>query len=182
MITLIEKYNNQVIPHFNKKFDYDNALAVPKIQKVVINAGIGKEIIANPKFLDQAISEIAKITGQLPKIAKSKRAISGFKLRAGMPIGLVVTLRRKKMYHFLDKLINVVFPRIRDFRGVNKSALDDYGNLNIGIIEQTVFPEIKPEDITKTFGFQINIVTSGKNQKEAKALFEQLGIIFKKSK
>ena len=173
-------YKEKVIPYFKKEFGIKNDLAVPKIEKIVINAGIGSQITDNPKFLETAIADLTKITGQLPKITRSKKAISGFKLKEGAPTGLVVTLRRKKMNDFFEKLINVVFPRIRDFRGVKKTALDNFGNLNIGISEHTVFPEIKPDQIEKSFSLQVNIVTNAKAKKQAEALFKQLGIIFEK--
>ncbi len=176
----LNTYKEKVIPYFKKEFGIKNDLAVPVIEKIIVNAGIGKEVTNDPKFLETALSDLAKITGQLPKVSKSKKAISGFKLREGAPTGLVVTLRRKKMDDFFTKLVNVVFPRIRDFRGVKNTALDDFGNLNIGISEHTVFLEIKPDQVTKPFSFQVNIVTNTKDKKQAKALFEQLGIIFEK--
>ena len=171
-------YKEKVIPYFKKEFAVKNDLAVPIIEKIIINAGIGSKIIDNPQFLEKAKADLTKITGQAPKITKSKQAISGFKLKKGAPTGLVVTLRRKKMVDFFIKLVNIIFPRIRDFRGVKKTALDNFGNLNIGISEHTVFPEIRPDQVEKPFSLQINIVTNAKNKKQAKVLFKQLGIIF----
>jgi large subunit ribosomal protein L5 len=177
---LSEIYNKKVIDYFKENFGYKNILAIPKIEKVVVNTGIGREQSMNPKFIETAAIDIAKITGQKPKITRSSKAISGFKLRKGIPVGLVVTMRGKKMDDFLTRLINIVLPRIRDFRGLKVKALDNYGNLNIGISEHTVFPEVKAEQVVKPFGLQINIVSSAKNRKEALELFTQIGFIFEK--
>jgi large subunit ribosomal protein L5 len=175
-----EIYNKKIRDYFKENFGYKNILSIPHITKIVVNTGIGKELSVNPKFLETAISEIAEITGQKPKITKSTKAISGFKLRKGMATGLVVTMRGKKMYDFLNRLINITLPRIRDFRGIKSSSLDKSGNLNIGISEHIVFPEIKADQVVKPFGLQINIVANSDNRKEAKKLFEQLGFIFEK--
>jgi len=171
-------YQKKVIPYFRKKLGFRNNLAIPKIEKIVINAGIGKKLIENRNFLEIAAVDLAKISGQKPKIIKSKRAISGFKLKKGAEVGLMVTLRGKRMNDFLIKLINIVFPRIRDFKGIKETALDQSGNLNIGIAEQIVFPEIKQDQLVKAHSFQINIVTNAKDKNQAKKLFQQLGFIF----
>lgn len=177
-----EIYNKKIRDYFRNNFGYKNTLSIPKVVKIVVNSGIGREQSSNPKFIETAQIDIADITGQKPKITKSTKAISGFKLRKGMPVGLVVTLRGKRMYDFLNRLINIILPRIRDFRGIKNKALDKYGNLNIGISEHIVFPEIKSDKVVKPFGLQINIVSNAKNRKEALKLFEQLGFIFEKNK
>ena len=178
MANLRQIYQKNIIPKLKDELKLKNQLAVPQVEKIIINSGIGKEATSDPKFLEIATADLAKICGQKPKIIKAMKAISGFKLKIGAPVGLVVTLRKKRMYDFLDKLINIVFPRIRDFRGVKKSALDKFGNLNLGLSEHIAFPEIKPEQVLKPFGMQINIVTKAKNRREALALFKALGIIF----
>jgi len=178
MDKLQTKFQKEIIPDFKKNFGYKNNLAVPKVTKVIVNVGIGRMMSEDSKSLEPIILDLSHITGQKPKVAKSTKAISGFKLRKGMPVGLVVTLRGKRMYNFMDKIINIVLPRIRDFRGVKPSALDQGFNLNLGIREQIVFPEIKPDQVVKTFGLQINFVTNAKNREEAESLFRQLGIIF----
>lgn len=180
MTNIRDIYSKKVIPYFKKEFGYKNNLAIPKIEKIVVNTGIGSQVAADPKFLEKAKSDLAKICGQVPKISKSKKAISGFKLRKGDPSGLVVTLRKKKMDDFFTKLINIILPRIRDFRGVKKTALDDFGNLNIGILEHTAFPEIKSDQVVKPFSLQVNIITNTKDRKEAGELFKLLGVIFER--
>jgi len=178
MKNIQEIYQNKIISHFKKDLGYTNDLEVPRIEKIIVNTGVGKKVIEDPKFLEIAISDLSQICGQKPKVVKSKKAISGFKLKKGAPTGLVVTLRRKRMFDFLEKLINIVLPRIRDFRGLKKGAVDNFGNLNIGISDMTVFPEIKPDQVIKSFSLQINIVTTAKNSKNAKELLKSYGFIF----
>jgi len=173
-----EIYQKKIIPYFKKKYHYQNKMAIPAIYKIIVNVGVGKNVSADPKFLEIALKEISQITGQKPKITKSSRAISGFNLKIGAPVGLVVTLRKKRMEEFLEKLINIVLPRIRDFRGLKLKAIDKSGNLNIGIVEHTVFPEVKQDQVVKPVSLQINIVSSVANVNEAKDLYEQYGFIF----
>ena len=179
---LTEIYNQKLIDYFRKNFGYQNILAIPKIEKIIVNVGIGREQLLNPNFVESASAEIAKITGQKPLVIYSRKAISGFKLKKGMPVGLKVTLRGKRMVDFLDRLTNIVLPRIRDFRGIKEKCLDEYGNLNIGIAEHLVFPEVKSDQVVKPFGLQINIVSSANDRKIAKELFKQYGFIFEKVK
>ncbi|MGL5977489.1 MAG: 50S ribosomal protein L5 [Erysipelotrichaceae bacterium] len=179
MNRLNEKYTTVVVPSLMKKFNYSSIMEVPKIDKVVINMGIG-EAIANPKILDEAIVELTQIAGQKPVITKARKSIANFKLREGMPIGCKVTLRSEKMYEFLDKLMNISLPRVRDFRGVSKTAFDGRGNYTLGIKEQIIFPEINFDKVNKVRGMDIVIVTTAKTNEEGKALLEELGMPFAK--
>lgn len=179
MNRLQEKYSKTVIPALVKQFDYTSVMQCPKLEKVVINLGVG-EAISNPKVLDEAVVELQAITGQKAVITKAKKSIANFKLRDGMPIGCKVTLRGEKMYEFLDKLFNISLPRVRDFRGVSKTAFDGRGNYTLGVKEQLIFPEINFDKVNKVRGMDIVIVTSAKTNEEAKALLGELGMPFAK--
>lgn len=179
MNRLNKRYTEEVVPNMMKKFNYKSVMEVPAVEKVVINMGIG-EAIANPKLLDEAVAELAQITGQQPVITRAKKSIANFKLREGMPIGCKVTLRKEKMYDFLDKLMNISLPRVRDFRGVSATSFDGRGNYTLGVKEQLIFPEINYDKVNKVRGMDVVIVTSAKTNEEAKALLEELGMPFKK--
>jgi large subunit ribosomal protein L5 len=174
MIRLKEKYHKETVPEMRKKFNYKNVMQVPKLEKVVINMGLG-EALQNPKALDSAIGDLAAITGQKPVVTKSKKAIAAFKLREGMKIGCKVTLRGEKMYVFLDKLFNIVLPRIRDFRGLNNKSFDGRGNYSFGLKEQTIFPEIELDKIDKVRGMDIIIVTTAKSDEESLHFLRTMG-------
>lgn len=178
MSRLKDKYNNEVVPALIKEFGYTSAMAVPKIEKVVLNMGIG-EAIFNIKVLDKAAEELSLIAGQKAVIRKAKKSIAGFKLREGMPIGCSVTLRRDRMYDFLDKLFNVTLPRVRDFRGLPNKSFDGRANCSIGIKEHIIFPEIEYDKIDKVKGLNITIVTSGKTDQEGMFLLRALGMPFR---
>ncbi len=175
---LKEKYQTEVIPALIQEFSYQNPVQAPHIEKIVINAGIG-EAVQNVKILDGVVEELKQICGQQPLIRKSKKAIATFKLRAGMPIGCKVTLRGDRMYEFLDRLISIALPRIRDFRGINGNAFDGQGNYTLGLKEQIIFPEIKYEAVTFVHGFDITIVTSANTDNEGKALLRLMGMPFR---
>ncbi len=176
---LVEKYRNEITPNLMKKFNYDSVMQVPKIEKVIINMGVG-EAVANPKVLDNAVEDLTLISGQKPVVTRAKKSIAGFRLREGMPIGAKVTLRGDRMYHFLDKLFNVALPRVRDFRGVSANAFDGRGNYTLGIKEQLIFPEIEYDKVDKVRGMDIIIVTTAKTDEEARELLEQMGMPFRK--
>ncbi len=178
MVRLKELYNNEIVPQLTKDFSYKNIMQVPKLEKIVVNMGLG-EAIQNVKILDSAVEELAMITGQKTVITKAKKSIASFKLRQGMPIGCMVTLRREKMYEFLDRLINVSLPRVRDFKGISGKGFDGRGNYSLGIKEQLIFPEINYDKIDKIKGLNITIVTSAKSDEEGKALLKQLGMPFR---
>ena len=177
MLKLEEKYKKEMIPKLKEEFDYKNDLAVPSLEKVIINIGLGRAT-TNPKIFDQVIEDLKSITGQTPVKTYASKSISSFKIRKGMPVGLMVTLRDKRMYDFLERLINIALPRVRDFRGVKLSAFDKKGNYSLGIKEHIVFPEIDYEKVTEVYGLEINIVTTSKISKEAKKLLELLGFPF----
>lgn len=179
MNRLQEKYTTVVVPNMMKKFEYKSVMQVPVIDKIVINMGCG-DAIANPKTLDEAVAELTQITGQKPVVTKAKKSIANFKLREGMPIGCKVTLRKEVMYDFLDKLVGISLPRVRDFRGVSKTAFDGRGNYTLGIKEQIIFPEINFDKVNKVRGMDIVIVTTANTNEEAKALLEELGMPFQK--
>ena len=179
MNRLNKRYTEEVVPSLMKKFNYKSVMEVPAVEKIVINMGIG-EAIANPKLLDEAVAELAQITGQQPVITRAIKSIANFKLREGMPIGCKVTLRKEKMYDFLDKLMNISLPRVRDFRGVSATSFDGRGNYTLGVKEQLIFPEINYDKVNKVRGMDVVIVTSAKTNEEAKALLEELGMPFKK--
>lgn len=179
MNRLQEKYTNDVVPQLMKDFGYTSIMEVPKIEKVVINVGVG-DAIQNSKLLDEAVEEMAAITGQKPVITKAKKSIANFKLREGMPIGAKTTLRSEKMYEFLDKLFNISLPRVRDFRGVSDTSFDGRGNYTLGVKEQIIFPEIDFDKVNRTRGMDVVIVTTAKTNEEAKALLAGLGMPFEK--
>ncbi len=178
MARLKEQYQEKVIPALMKEFNYRNIMEVPKLEKVVINMGLG-EAIQNAKVLDSAQSELGAITGQKPVVTKAKKSIANFKLRAGMPIGCKVTLRRNRMYEFFDRLVNVALPRIRDFKGVSGKCFDGRGNYALGIREQIIFPEIDYDKIDKIKGMNIVIATTAKSDEEGKALLKMMGMPFR---
>jgi large subunit ribosomal protein L5 len=176
---LKDKYRQQVAPALKERFGYSNVQQIPKLEKVVINMSVG-EAIANSKALDAAVADLQTISGQKPVITKAKKSIAAFKLREGMNIGAKVTLRGERMYVFLDKLFNIVLPRIRDFRGLSRKSFDGRGNYNLGLREQLVFPEINFDKVDKARGMDIVIVTSAKNDEEATAFLEAMGLPLQK--
>lgn len=175
---LKDTYRRQVVPALMKEFGYPNPMQVPRLERIVLNVGMG-EAIQNVKLLESAVSELALISGQQPVVTKAKKAIAGFKLRQGMPIGAKVTLRGDRMYEFLDRLVSLALPRIRDFRGVSPKAFDGRGNYTLGLKEQLIFLEIKYDNVTAIHGMDITIVTTGKTNDEGKALLKHLGIPFR---
>ena len=175
---LHEKYKAEVVPALQKEFEYKNVMAVPRIVKVVVNMGLG-ETIQNPKGLENAVGDLTKIAGQKPVVTKAKKSIATFKLRQGMNIGTMVTLRGRRMYEFLDRFMTLALPRIRDFRGVSPKSFDGRGNYSIGIKEQLIFPEIEYDKIDKVRGMDITIVTTAKTDEEARALLKKLGMPFR---
>jgi len=174
------KYYERVVPAMLKEFSYNNSMQVPRLDRVVLNVGMGAAV-QNVKLLEGAILELKQITGQKPVMTRAKKAIAGFKLRQGMPIGAKVTLRGNRMHEFLDRLMNVALPRIRDFRGVSSKAFDGNGNYTLGLKEQLTFPEIKYDDVTSIHGMDITIVTTAKRNDEAKSLLSHLGMPFRTS-
>ena len=176
---LKEYYVDTVAPALMKKFNYKSVMEIPKLDKVVINVGAG-EAISNSKVIDAIMNDLMQITGQKPIICRAKKSVANFKLREGMPIGVKVTLRRENMYEFVDKLFNVAFPRVRDFRGINPNSFDGKGNYSTGIKEQLIFPEIEYDKIDKVRGMDINFITTAKTDEEAKELLEMLGAPFAK--
>jgi len=177
VVRLKDKYLTEVVPAMQQKFNYTNVMEIPKLVKVVVNIGMG-EATQNPKAMDGAVSDLTMITGQKPIITKAKKSVAAFKLRAGMPIGVKVTLRSTRMYEFTDKLFNVALPRVRDFRGVSGKAFDGRGNYTLGIKEQLMFPEIEYDKIDKLRGMDIVFVTTAKSDEEAKALLTLMGMPF----
>ncbi len=175
---LKEKYRNEVIPNMIKEFSYRNLMQVPRLDRVVLNVGMGAAV-QNAKLLESAVVELSLISGQKPVVTQAKKAIAGFKLRQGMAIGAKVTLRGNHMYEFLDRLMNIGLPRIRDFRGVSPKAFDGRGNYTLGLKEQLTFPEIKYDDVASIHGMDITIVTSANRNDEAKALLAHLGMPFR---
>ncbi|MDD4776288.1 MAG: 50S ribosomal protein L5 [Syntrophomonas sp.] len=178
MVRLYEQYKHEIVPKLMEKFQYKNIMQVPKIDRVILNIGCG-EAVQNPKALDGAVSDLTIISGQKPVITKAKKSIAGFKLREGMAIGCKVTLRGERMYDFLDRLINLSLPRVRDFRGVSPQAFDGRGNYSLGIKEQTIFPEIEYDKIDKVRGMEVVIVTTAKNDEEARELLRSMGMPFR---
>lgn len=176
---LKDRFSNEVTPALMQKFNYTSVMQVPRIEKVVINMGVG-EAVSNSKILDVAVEELQTISGQKPVVTKAKKSIAGFKLREGMPIGVKVTLRGERMYHFLDKLFNVALPRVRDFRGISSKAFDGRGNYTLGLREQLIFPEIEYDKVDKTRGMDVVIVTTAKSDEESRELLTQLGMPFVK--
>ena len=178
MEILKEQYEKEIVPALMKKFNYKSVMEVPKLDKIVINIGLG-DVKENPKDLENAIKHLEQITGQKPITTKSKKAIAAFKLRAGVPIGCKVTLRQGKMYDFANKLFNVALPRVRDFRGIPADSFDGRGNYSMGIKEQLIFPEIEYEKVDRVRGMDIIFVTTAKTDEEAKELLKLLGMPFK---
>lgn len=179
MNRLKEKYLKEIVPSLMNKFNYKSVMQVPKLEKIVINMGVG-DAVQNPKALDSAVEELTLISGQKPVVTRAKKSIAGFRLREGMPIGCKVTLRGDRMYDFLDKLVSVSLPRVRDFRGVSKNAFDGRGNYTLGIKEQLIFPEIDYDKVNKVRGMDIVIVTTANTDEESRELLAQLGMPFKK--
>ena len=178
MTRLKDYYSKTVVPALVKEFNYKNPMQVPKMEKIVINMGLG-EAISNVKIIDSAVQEMVMITGQKPIINKAKKSIATFKLRQGMPIGCSVTLRKNNMYEFFDRLVNAALPKVRDFRGISPNAFDGRGNFSIGLQEQTIFPEIEYDKVEKVKGMNITIVTTAKTDNEARLLLKLMGVPFK---
>jgi len=176
---LKERYRQQVIAALQKEFDYKNPMQVPSVNKVVVNIGLG-EVIQNAKAMEAAVADLAAITGQRPVITRAKRSVAAFKLREGMQIGCMVTLRGDRMFYFLDKLINVALPRLRDFQGVSPEAFDGRGNYTLGLREQLVFPEIDYDKVDKLRGMEVSIVTTARTDQEGRRLLALMGMPFKK--
>lgn len=176
--TYEEKYFSECVPFLMKEFGYKNMLQIPKLKMIVVNTSL-KEATQDAKVLDAAVADIAAITGQKPVITRAKKSISNFKLRAGQAIGARVTLRRRHMYEFLNKLVNLALPRVRDFKGVDAKSFDHRGNYTLGLTEQIIFPEINPDKVSKVFGMNITFVTSAKTDKEGKALLKFMGMPFR---
>lgn len=176
---LANNYKNQIVPSLRKKFGYKSIMQVPKLHKIVVNMGVG-DAVADPKVLEEAVRDLEAITGQKPSIRKAKKAISNFKLREGMNIGAMVTLRKERMYEFLDRLVNIALPRVRDFRGLSDKSFDGRGNYSIGVKEQIIFPEINVDKVTKVLGMDITFVTTAKTDNEAYELLQSFGVPFRK--
>lgn len=179
MSRLKEKYDNIVKPELMKEFNYSSIMEVPRLEKIVVNVGAG-DAVSNSKVLDDIVEELRTLTGQQPVVTKAKNSISNFKLREGMPIGAKVTLRGEKMFYFLDKLVSIALPRVRDFRGVSANSFDGRGNYTLGVREQIIFPEINLDKIKKVRGMDIVIVTTAETDQECFALLKHLGMPFKK--
>ena len=179
MNRLKERYNSEIKNELMSTFSYSSIMQVPQIEKIVVNIGVG-DAVSNSKLLEESVAELELITGQKPIVTKAKNSIAGFKLREGVPIGCKVTLRGEKMYNFLDKLISISLPRVRDFRGVSADSFDGRGNYTLGIKEQLIFPEINFDKVNKTRGMDISIVTSARTDEEARELLKLLGMPFKK--
>ena len=177
MDRLQEKYVNEVVPALTEKFGYKNVMQLPKVEKIIINMGVG-EAVGNPKALDAAVADLALITGQKPILTRAKKSLAAWKLRQGMPIGCKVTLRGVRMYQFLDKFMNVALPRVRDFRGISSKSFDGRGNYAIGLKEQLIFPEVEYDKIDKLRGMNIVIVTTAKTDEEARELLKLMGMPF----
>ncbi|MBA2735669.1 MAG: 50S ribosomal protein L5 [Pyrinomonadaceae bacterium] len=178
MARLKDKYKKEIAPAIAKEFGIENPMAIPRIEKVVVNMGMG-EAIANAKVLDTAVEELKAVTGQKPVVTKAKKSIAAFKLRQGMNIGAMVTLRGDRMYEFLDRLISVALPRVRDFRGISAKAFDGRGNYTLGVREQLIFPEIDFNKVDKTRGMNISIVTTAKTDEQARSLLKAMGMPFR---
>ena len=177
MARLKQKYHDEVIPAMMREFSYKNTMQVPRLEKITVNVGLG-EATQNIKALDTAVAEITAITGQKPVITRAKKAIANFKLRQGVPIGCMVTLRRDRMYEFLDRLIHVALPRVRDFKGISDRSFDGRGNYSVGLREQIIFPEIQADKVEKTRGMTVSIITTAKTDQEGRRLLRLLGMPF----
>ena len=180
MARLQEAYRNEVIPQLMTEFQYSNVMQVPKVTKIVVNIGLG-EAVQNARAIDAAVGDLTAIVGQKPVVTRAKKSIAAFKLRAGMPIGAMVTLRGPRMYEFLDRLVSASMPRIRDFRGVSPNSFDGRGNYTLGLRDQIMFPEIDYDKIDKTRGLEISIVTTARNDEEGRRLLTLLGMPFAKT-
>lgn len=180
MSRLQEKYKNEIVSTLLKEFAYKSVMQVPHLDKITVNVGVG-EAVANPKALEAVVMEITKVTGQKPVITKAKKSIAAFKLRTGMEIGAMTTLRGAHMWHFLDRLISVALPRVRDFRGLPRRGFDGHGNYSLGVREQIIFPEISFDDIDKIRGMNITMTTSAKNDEEALRMLELVGVPFRRN-
>jgi large subunit ribosomal protein L5 len=179
MSVLAQEYKEEILPQLMEKFDYNNVMEAPKLEKIIVNVGLG-DAKEDTKLLDTVVDEIARITGQSPTVTRAKKSIANFKIREGMPVGVKVSLRGEQMFEFLYKLINVTMPRIRDFRGVSPKSFDGRGNYSLGISEHTVFPEINIDDVDNVHGLEITIVTSAETDEEAFELLSIMGMPFKK--
>ncbi|HZK23521.1 MAG TPA: 50S ribosomal protein L5 [Atopostipes sp.] len=179
MNRLKEKYNNEIVNTLMDKFEYESVMEVPKIDKIVLNMGVG-DAVSNTRNLENAVNELTLISGQKPIVTKAKKSVASFRLREGMAIGAKVTLRGERMYDFLDKLVSVSLPRVRDFRGVSKNSFDGRGNYTLGVKEQLIFPEISYDDVSKVRGLDIVIVTTAETDEEGRALLSELGMPFQK--
>ena len=175
---LAERYKSEVVPKLMKRFGYKNQMQVPRLTKIVVNVGLG-EATANPKLIESTLQEVAAISGQKPMVTRARKSIANFKLRKDMPIGVMVTLRRERMWEFLDRLVSIALPRVRDFRGVSSRAFDGAGNYTLGLKEQVVFPEVNFDKVDKAKGMNITVVTSAETNEEAKELLAQLGMPFR---
>ncbi len=175
---LLERYKNDVLPALAKDLGRDNRMSLPRLEKVVVNMGVGAAI-GEKKYLEEAVEAMTQIAGQKPVVTRGRQSIAGFRLREGMPIGCMVTLRRERMYEFLDRLISLALPRVRDFRGLNPNGFDGHGNYSLGLSEQLVFPELNPDKFTRPQGMNITIVTSAENDGEARELLRRLGMPFR---
>lgn len=180
MSRLYDQYKNQVSPELMKQFSYKTVMQVPRIEKLVLNMGLG-EATQNPKAIDAAVADLELITGQKPVVTRAKKSIAQFRVREGMPIGAKVTLRGERMYHFLDKLMNVSLPRVRDFRGVSPKAFDGRGNYTLGLREQLIFPEVEYDKVDKVRGMEVVVVTTANTDEEARALLTLMGMPFRRS-
>jgi large subunit ribosomal protein L5 len=175
---LLKAYNETVVDGLKKRFNYKNAMQVPRLQRIVINMGLGTAV-GNPKVIDAAVAEMTAISGQKPVVTRAKKSIAGFKLREGMPVGVAVTLRRERMWEFLDRLVSLALPRVRDFRGVSARGFDGAGNYTLGLREQIVFPEIEFEKVDAVRGMNITFVTTAESNEEGRELLRQLGMPFR---
>jgi large subunit ribosomal protein L5 len=179
MARLMDKYRNEVVPQLREELGRSNTMSLPRLRKIVVSMGVG-EATRDKKLIEPATQELAQITGQRPLVCKARKSVSNFKLREGMETGLKATLRGKRMYEFLDRLISVAIPRVRDFRGLNPSSFDGRGNFSMGLSEQTVFPEINPDKVTRQQGMNVTICTSARNDAEARTLLTLMGMPFRK--
>src|SRR5215467_15733243 len=177
MARLKTKYLNDVVPTLMKEFNYNNSMQVPRLEKITLNVGVG-EATQNAKAIDSAVAEITAIAGQKPVVTRAKKAIANFKLREGVPIGCMVTLRRERMYEFLDRLIHVALPRVRDFKGISDKSFDGRGNYSLGLREQIIFPEIQADKVEKTRGLTVSITTTARTDQEGRALLRFMGMPF----
>jgi len=180
MARLKERYKNNIVPELMKRFGYKNQMQVPRVDKVVINMGLGAAV-QNIKIIDNAVEEMTLITGQKPVVTKAKKSIANFKLRAGVPIGCMVTLRRERMYEFLDRFFNIALPRVRDFRGLSPKGFDGRGNYSLGLREQIIFPEISYDKVERTQGMNITIATTARTDEEGKELLKLMGMPFREN-